>query len=65
MLLVAERIGTSVRGHCTQAAGSVTVSIGIAHSDGRERELLSIADRALLEAKAMGKNAVRVRGKLA
>jgi diguanylate cyclase (GGDEF)-like protein len=63
-VLVAERIRTSVRGHCTQAAASVTVSIGIAHSDGRERELLSIADRALLEAKAMGKNAVRVRGEL-
>ncbi len=64
-VLVAERIRTSVRGHCGQAAASVTVSVGIAHSDGRERELLSIADRALLEAKAMGKNAVRVRGKLA
>ena len=64
-VLVAERIRTSVRGHCTQDAASMTVSIGIAHSDGRERELLSIADRALLEAKAMGKNAVRVRGKLA
>ncbi len=63
-VLVAERIRTSVRGHCTQAAASVTVSIGIAHSDGRERELLTIADRALLEAKAMGKNAVRVRGRL-
>jgi diguanylate cyclase (GGDEF)-like protein len=63
-VLVAERIRTSVRAHCGQAAASVTVSVGIAHSDGRERELLSIADRALLEAKAMGKNAVRVRGKL-
>lgn len=63
-VLVAERIRTSVRGHCTQSAASVTVSIGIAHSDGRERDLLTIADRALLEAKAMGKNAVRVRAKL-
>ena len=63
-VLVAERIRTSVRGHCTQSATGVTVSIGVAHSDGRERELLSLADRALLEAKAMGKNAVRVRGKL-
>jgi diguanylate cyclase (GGDEF)-like protein len=63
-LLVAERIRSTVRGHCTQSAASVTVSIGIAHSDGRERELLSIADRALLEAKGMGKNAVRVKGRL-
>jgi diguanylate cyclase (GGDEF)-like protein len=63
-VLVAERIRTSVRGPCTQSATGVTVSIGIAHADGRERELLSLADRALLEAKAMGKNAVRVRGKL-
>ena len=63
-VLVAERIRSSVRGHCGHEADSVTVSIGIAHSDGRERELLSIADRALLEAKAMGKNAVRVQGRL-
>jgi diguanylate cyclase (GGDEF)-like protein len=63
-MLVAERIRSSVRGHCGHEAASVTVSIGIAHSDGRERELLSIADRALLEAKAMGKNAVRIQGRL-
>ncbi len=63
-VLVAERIRTSVRGHCTQAGGSVTVSIGIAHSDGRDGELLSIADRALFEAKATGKNTVRVGEKL-
>jgi diguanylate cyclase (GGDEF)-like protein len=63
-MLVAERIRSSVRGHCGHEATSVTVSIGIAHSDGRERELLSIADRALLEAKAMGKNAVRIHGRL-
>lgn len=63
-VLVAERIRASVRGHCGHESHSVTVSIGIAHSDGRERELLSIADRALLEAKAMGKNAVRVQGRI-
>jgi len=61
---VAERIRSSVRGHCGHDPASVTVSIGIAHSDGRERELLSIADRALLEAKAMGKNAVRIQSRL-
>jgi two-component system, cell cycle response regulator len=63
-VLVAERIRTSVRSHCAKTAGSVTVSIGIAHSDGRERDLLSIADRALLEAKATGKDTVRVGSKL-
>jgi diguanylate cyclase (GGDEF)-like protein len=63
-VLVAERIRTSVRGHCAHATGHVTVSIGIAHSDGRERDLLSLADRALLEAKAMGKNTVRVQRRL-
>jgi diguanylate cyclase (GGDEF)-like protein len=63
-MIVAERIRSSVRGHCGHEAASVTVSIGIAHSDGRERELLSIADRALLEAKAMGKNAVRIQSRL-
>jgi diguanylate cyclase (GGDEF)-like protein len=61
-VLVAERIRTSVDGHCAHGTAGVTVSIGVAHSDGRERELLSIADRALLEAKAMGKNTIRVRG---
>jgi diguanylate cyclase (GGDEF)-like protein len=59
-VLVAERIRTSVDGHCAHGTAGVTVSIGVAHSDGRERELLSIADRALLEAKAMGKNRIRV-----
>jgi diguanylate cyclase (GGDEF)-like protein len=63
-ILVAERIRASVRGHCVYDSASVTVSIGVAHSDGRERELLSIADRALLEAKAMGKNTVRVQRRL-
>jgi diguanylate cyclase (GGDEF)-like protein len=63
-ILVAERIRSSVRGHCAYDSASVTVSIGIAHSDGRERDLLSVADRALLEAKAMGKNAVRVQGRI-
>lgn len=63
-MIVAERIRSSVRGHCGHDPASVTVSIGIAHSDGRERELLSIADRALLEAKAMGKNAVRIQSRL-
>ena len=63
-VLVAERIRGSVHGHCAYDSSSMTVSIGIAHSDGRERDLLSIADRALLEAKAMGKNAVRVQGRL-
>ena len=59
-VLVAERIRTSVGGHCAYGTAGVTVSIGIAHSDGREHELLSSADRALLEAKALGKNAVKV-----
>jgi diguanylate cyclase (GGDEF)-like protein len=59
-VLVAERIRTSVRGHCAYGTAGVTVSIGIAHSDGREPELLSSADRALLEAKALGKNAIKV-----
>jgi diguanylate cyclase (GGDEF)-like protein len=59
-MLVADRIRASIGGHCAHGAASVTVSIGVAHSDGRERELLSIADRALLEAKVMGKNMVRV-----
>jgi diguanylate cyclase (GGDEF)-like protein len=59
-VLVADRIRASVGGHCAHGAAGVTVSIGVAHSDGREQELLSIADRALLEAKAMGKNMVRV-----
>ena len=59
-VLVAERIRTSVDGHCAHGTAGVTVSIGVAHSDGRERELLTIADRALLEAKAMGKNRTRV-----
>jgi diguanylate cyclase (GGDEF)-like protein len=63
-VLVAERIRSSVSGHCAHAATGVTVSVGVAHSDGRERELLSLADRALLEAKATGKNAVRVQRKL-
>ena len=59
-VLVAERIRTSVRNHCAQGTMKVTVSIGIAVSDGREPDLLSLADRALLEAKAVGKNALRV-----
>jgi diguanylate cyclase (GGDEF)-like protein len=59
-VLVAERIRTTVGGHCAYGTAGVTVSIGIAHSDGREQELLSNADRALLEAKALGKNAVKV-----
>ena len=58
--LVADRIRASIGGHCAHGSSGVTVSIGVAHSDGREKELLSIADRALLEAKAMGKNRVRV-----
>jgi diguanylate cyclase (GGDEF)-like protein len=63
-VLVAERIRTSVRGHCAYGTAGVTVSIGVAHSDGREQDLLSIADRALLEAKAMGKNTVKVQHRL-
>jgi diguanylate cyclase (GGDEF)-like protein len=59
-MLVADRIRASIGGHCAHGTTGVTVSIGVAHSDGREKELLSIADRALLEAKAMGKNMVRV-----
>ncbi len=59
-VLVADRIRASVGGHCAHGNAGVTVSIGVAHSDGREKDLLSIADRALLEAKAMGKNMVRV-----
>jgi len=59
-MLVADRIRASIGGHCAHGTAGVTVSIGVAHSDGREKELLSIADRALLEAKAMGKNMVRV-----
>jgi diguanylate cyclase (GGDEF)-like protein len=59
-VLVADRIRASVGGHCAHGTAGVTVSIGVAHSDGRESELLSIADRALLEAKALGKNMVRV-----
>jgi diguanylate cyclase (GGDEF)-like protein len=59
-VLVADRIRASIGGHCAHGTAGVTVSIGVAHSDGREKELLSIADRALLEAKAMGKNRVRV-----
>jgi diguanylate cyclase (GGDEF)-like protein len=58
--LVADRIRASVGGHCAHGTAGVTVSIGVAHSDGREKELLTIADRALLEAKALGKNMVRV-----
>jgi two-component system, cell cycle response regulator len=60
-MLVAERIRLAVSSHCAHASAAMTVSIGIAHSDGRERDLLTIADRALLEAKGMGKDAVRVR----
>jgi diguanylate cyclase (GGDEF)-like protein len=59
-MLVGQRIRSSVHGHCGYETTHVTVSIGIAHSDGRERDLLSIADRALLKAKAAGKNAVSV-----
>jgi diguanylate cyclase (GGDEF)-like protein len=59
-MLVADRIRASIGGHCAHGTAGVTVSIGVAHSNGREKELLSIADRALLEAKAMGKNMVRV-----
>ena len=59
-VLVADRIRASIGGHCAHGIAGVTVSIGVAHSDGREQDLLSIADRALLEAKAMGKNMVRV-----
>ncbi|HET7220609.1 MAG TPA: sensor domain-containing diguanylate cyclase [Vicinamibacterales bacterium] len=62
-VLVAERIRTTVRGHCAYGTAGVTVSIGIAHSDGREHDLLSSADRALLEAKALGKNAVKVQAR--
>ena len=59
-VLVAERIRTAVSTHCAHPGANLTVSIGIAVSDGREPELLSVADRALLEAKAVGKNVVRV-----
>jgi diguanylate cyclase (GGDEF)-like protein len=59
-VLVAERIRTSVNGHCAYDTDWMTVSIGVAVSDGREHDLLSIADRALFEAKAAGKNTVRV-----
>lgn len=60
-LLVAERIRVSVRAHCAHAGSTVTVSTGIAHVAGEYHDLVSIADQALLEAKAMGKNAVRVK----
>jgi diguanylate cyclase (GGDEF)-like protein len=59
-VLVADRIRASIGGHCAHGSAGVTVSVGVAHSNGREKDLLSIADRALLEAKAMGKNTVRV-----
>ncbi len=57
-VLVAERIRSSVGSHCAYDSSHVTVSIGIAH--GSERDILSIADHALLAAKGMGKNAVCV-----
>jgi diguanylate cyclase (GGDEF)-like protein len=59
-MLVAERIRSTVASHCGTGAGDLTLSIGIALSDGRERDLLSVADRALLEAKRVGKNAVKI-----
>ena len=60
---VAERIRDRVAGASFPMAGSVTVSVGVAvgpfHASSA-RDLFACADLAMLEAKAAGKNAVRL-----
>jgi diguanylate cyclase (GGDEF)-like protein len=62
----AERIRDSVASSCSRGAGladaSVTVSVGVAVMDGGEppEDILARADQSLYQAKAAGKNCVRI-----
>jgi diguanylate cyclase (GGDEF)-like protein len=59
---VAERIRGQIERHFSHETPPVTVSIGIGmlEREGGTRDLIEIADRALLVAKETGKNAIRV-----
>ena len=59
-MAVADRIRESVGRHCSAATVDLSVSVGVAFSDGLDADLLSLADRALFEAKRGGKDAVRI-----
>lgn len=62
--VVAEKIGQAVAATTFAEAGTLTVSLGLSvadASDASSQEIVERADQALYEAKAQGRNRVRVR----
>lgn len=57
---VLERVRQAVERHSFPQVGQVTISAGLSHADPNDlpQEVLSWADRALYQAKRMGRNRV-------
>lgn len=64
--LVAERMATAVRNLKIPRAGNITISIGIAtltlNAKNLDMDIVSMADQAMLAAKAAGRNQIKIFG---